>query len=89
VIGLTKSAALEYARSGLRVNAVLPGLVRTPMLQRFAGGDEAIDKMGRGAPLGRAAEPDEIAEAVVWLCDDTASYVTGHCLAVDGGALAT
>ncbi len=89
VIGLTKSAALEYARSGLRINAVLPGIVRTPMLQRFAGGDEGVDKMGRGAPLGRAAEPDEIAEAVVWLCEPKASYVTGHAFAVDGGALAT
>ncbi|MGH9213030.1 MAG: SDR family NAD(P)-dependent oxidoreductase [Acidimicrobiales bacterium] len=89
VIGLTKSAALESARSGLRVNAVLPGPVRTPMLQRFAGGDEGVDGMGSAMPIGRAGEPDEIAEAIVWLCSDAASYVTGHCFAVDGGALAT
>lgn len=89
VIGLTKTAALENARSGLRINAVLPGLVRTPMLQRFAGGDEGIDAMAKGMPMGRAAEPDEVAEAIVWLCSDAASYVTGHCLAVDAGALAT
>jgi NAD(P)-dependent dehydrogenase (short-subunit alcohol dehydrogenase family) len=89
VIGLTKSVALEYARSGLRVNAVLPGPVRTPMLQRFAGGDDGVDSMGATMPLGRAAEPVEIAEAIVWLCSDAASYVTGHAFAVDGGALAT
>lgn len=89
VIGLTKSAALENARSGLRVNAVLPGPVRTPMLQRFAGGDKGVDGMGSTMPIGRAGEPEEIAEAIVWLCSDAASYVTGHCLAVDGGALAT
>lgn len=89
VIGLTRSAALEYARSGVRVNAVLPGIVRTPMLQRFAGGDEGVDGMAKGTPVGRAAEPDEIAQAIVWLCDPASSYVTGHTLAVDGGALAT
>jgi NAD(P)-dependent dehydrogenase (short-subunit alcohol dehydrogenase family) len=89
VIGLTKTAALENARSGLRVNAVLPGLVRTPMLQRFAGGDDGIDNMAKNMPLGRAAEPDEVAQAIVWLCSDAASYVTGHSFAVDGGSLAS
>ena len=89
VIGLTKSAALEYARSGVRINAVLPGTVRTPMLQRFAGGDEGVDQMGRMSPLGRAAEPDEIAHAIAWLCTPAASYVTGALIPVDGGALAT
>jgi NAD(P)-dependent dehydrogenase (short-subunit alcohol dehydrogenase family) len=89
VIGLTKSAALECARSGLRVNAVLPGLVRTPMLQRFAGGDEAIDAMAKGSPFRRAAEPEEIAHTIAWLCSDQASIVTGHAFAADGGALAT
>jgi NAD(P)-dependent dehydrogenase (short-subunit alcohol dehydrogenase family) len=89
VIGLTKTAALENARAGLRINAVLPGLVRTPMLQRFAGGDAGVDNMGAATPVGRAAEPEEIAQTIVWLCSDAASYVTGHALAVDGGALAT
>lgn len=89
VIGLTKTAALECARSGIRVNAVLPGPVRTPMLQRFAGGDAGVDSMGAAMPLGRAAEADEVAQAVVWLCSDQASYVTGHAFAVDGGALAS
>jgi NAD(P)-dependent dehydrogenase (short-subunit alcohol dehydrogenase family) len=89
VIGLTRSAALECARSGIRVNAVLPGIVRTPMLQRFAGGDEGVDAMAKGSPVGRAAEPEEIAHTIVWLCSDQASYVTGHAFAADGGALAT
>jgi NAD(P)-dependent dehydrogenase (short-subunit alcohol dehydrogenase family) len=89
VIGLTRSAALEVARSGIRVNAVLPGIVRTPMLQRFAGGDEAVDAMAKGSPVGRPAEPEEIAQTIAWLCSDQASYVTGHALAADGGALAT
>lgn len=89
VIGLTKSAALEYARSHVRINAVLPGPIRTPMLQGFSGGDEGVDAMGRMMPVGRAGEPEEVAQAIAWLCSDQASYVTGHMLAVDGGALAT
>jgi NAD(P)-dependent dehydrogenase (short-subunit alcohol dehydrogenase family) len=89
VIGLTKSVALEYAKAGIRVNAVLPGTVRTPMLQRFAGGDEGVDRMGQMSPLGRAAEPDEIAQAILWLTTPAASYLTGALIPVDGGALAT
>lgn len=89
VVGLTKSAALEYARRGVRINAVLPGPIRTPMLQGFAGGDEGVDAMGKAMPLGRAGEPDEVAQAIAWLCSDQASYVTGHMLAVDGGASAS
>jgi NAD(P)-dependent dehydrogenase (short-subunit alcohol dehydrogenase family) len=89
VIGLTKSAALEYGRKGIRINAVLPGTVRTPMLQRFAGGDEGVDQMGRTAPLGRVAEAPEIAEAIAFLCTPAASYITGTAFPVDGGALAT
>ncbi|CAN5592624.1 SDR family oxidoreductase [soil metagenome] len=88
VVGLTKSAALENARTGVRVNAVLPGTVRTPMLEGFAGSDDALEAMGRTSPMGRLAEPAEIAAAVVWLCSDAASYVTGHAFAVDGGSLA-
>jgi NAD(P)-dependent dehydrogenase (short-subunit alcohol dehydrogenase family) len=88
VIGLTKSAALEEARRGIRVNAVLPGSVRTPMLQAFAGDEATLEKMGRRAPMGRLAEPVEIAEAVVWLLSDASGFVTGNCLAPDGGVAA-
>jgi NAD(P)-dependent dehydrogenase (short-subunit alcohol dehydrogenase family) len=89
VLGLTKTAALEVAREGIRVNAVCPGTVRTPMLRGFVGGDEEmLEKMGRRAPIGRIGEPDEIAEAIVWLCTDAASFVTGHALEADGGVAA-
>jgi NAD(P)-dependent dehydrogenase (short-subunit alcohol dehydrogenase family) len=89
VIGLTKTAALEYARAGIRVNAVCPGTVRTPMLEGFTGGDEkTLQAMGKMMPIGRLATPDEIAEAVVWLCSDAARYVTGMAMPVDGGASA-
>ena len=87
VIGLTKSAALEYAAAGVRVNAVCPGTVRTPMIEAFIGGDEKMDKqLSKASPIGRMATPEEIAAAVVWLCSDAASYVVGHALVVDGGA---
>jgi NAD(P)-dependent dehydrogenase (short-subunit alcohol dehydrogenase family) len=89
VIGLTKSAALEVARAGIRVNAVCPGSVRTPMLEGFVGGDEELlEKMGRRSPMGRLGEPDEIAEAVVWLLSDAARFVTGNALSPDGGVAA-
>jgi NAD(P)-dependent dehydrogenase (short-subunit alcohol dehydrogenase family) len=89
VIGLTKTAALEYARSGIRINAVCPGTVRTPMLEGFMGNNEdALKAMGKMMPIGRLATPDEIAAAVVWLCSDEARYVTGVALPVDGGAAA-
>jgi NAD(P)-dependent dehydrogenase (short-subunit alcohol dehydrogenase family) len=89
IVGLTKSVALEYARQGIRVNAVCPGTIRTPMLRAFAGSDEAIDAMGRPTPIGRPAEPDEVGHAILWLCSPAASYVTGHAFPVDGGVLAT
>ncbi len=89
VLGLTKTAALEVAREGIRVNAVCPGTIRTPMLRAFVGGDEvALEKMGRAAPVGRIGEPEEIAAAIVWLCSDAASFVTGHALEADGGVAA-
>lgn len=89
VVGLTKSAALEVARSGVRVNCVFPGTVRTPMLAGFVGGDEAaLEAMGRQAPMGRLAEPPEIAAAIAWLLSDAASYVTGAVYEVDGGVAA-
>lgn len=90
VIGLTKSVALEYARRGVRVNAVCPGSIRTQMLEGFAGGDEdMIQGLGKGQPIGRLGTPDEVAAAIVWLCSDAAAFVTGHAMAVDGGVLAT
>jgi NAD(P)-dependent dehydrogenase (short-subunit alcohol dehydrogenase family) len=90
VLGLTRSAALEVARSGIRVNAVCPGTVRTPMLRGFAGGDEEmLEKMGRRTPIGRLGEPSEVAEAIVWLLSDAGSLVTGSVLDADGGVAAT
>ena len=87
VAGLTKVAALEYARRGIRVNAVCPGVVNTPMLQRFVANNPEIneEQIVRWEPVGRLGTPEEIAEAVVWLCSDAASFVTGHTMSVDGG----
>jgi NAD(P)-dependent dehydrogenase (short-subunit alcohol dehydrogenase family) len=89
VIGLTKSVALEQARHGIRVNAVCPGSVRTPMLEGFAGSEEAVERMGKMSPIGRLGTPAEIADAIVWLCSPRAAFVTGVALPVDGGVLAT
>lgn len=90
VIGLTRTAALETARLGVRVNAVCPGPVRTPMLRAFVGGDEdLLEQSGRTTPMGRLGEPSEIAEAIVWLLSGSASFVTGVALQVDGGVAAT
>ena len=88
VVGLTKSAAKEYGPDGLRVNAVCPGAVDTPMLKRYTTETEREEKVPEGIPLGRMADPAEIANAVVWLCSDDASYVNGHPLVVDGGRIA-
>jgi NAD(P)-dependent dehydrogenase (short-subunit alcohol dehydrogenase family) len=88
VVGLTKAAAVEYGRLGIRVNAVCPGSTRTPMTEGFAAGDQRIeDALAAVSPMRRLAEPEEIAKAVVWLCSDDASFVNGHALAVDGGAV--
>ena len=87
VVGLTKSAALECAARGVRINCVCPGSVRTPMLEGFMGGDERMERaMTAGVPMGRLGTPSEIAEAIVWLCSDAASYMVGHALVCDGGA---
>lgn len=87
VLGLTKTAALEYAKQGIRVNAVSPGGIETPMLQRFTGGpgSEGFNQLASMHPVGRLGKPEEIAEAVLWLCSDKASFVTGVSLAADGG----
>jgi NAD(P)-dependent dehydrogenase (short-subunit alcohol dehydrogenase family) len=89
VVGLTRVAAIEYARAGIRVNAVCPGVIDTPMVDRLA---LAMPEL-RGAlvaqkPMGRLGRPDEVAATVVWLCSGAASFVTGHALAVDGGYVA-
>lgn len=85
-IGLTKSAALEYAQSNIRVNAVAPGYIDTPMMDRFTGGTtEGKEKVIAEEPIGRMGQPKEIANAVVWLCSDASSFVVGHALVVDGG----
>ncbi len=85
VIGLTKTAALELAKSNIRVNAVAPGAVQTNLLERMSGGEEAAQGVAQAIPMGRISDPEEVARAVVWLCSDEASYVTGHTLVVDGG----
>jgi NAD(P)-dependent dehydrogenase (short-subunit alcohol dehydrogenase family) len=89
IVGLTKTVALEYGTQGIRVNAVCPALTKTPMAEKLLGGDAQREaQMATLSPMGRLAEPEEVAEAVVWLCSDSASYVTGQALAVDGGHVA-
>jgi NAD(P)-dependent dehydrogenase (short-subunit alcohol dehydrogenase family) len=89
VVGLTKTAALEYATQNIRINAVAPGVIDTPMIERFTGGTpEGRKAMVDMEPIGRMAKPEEVANAVVWLCSDAASYVLGYTLAVDGGFVA-
>lgn len=86
VLGLTKTAALEYAKRNVRVNAVCPGVIATPMIDRFSGGDATkAAALSAGEPIGRMGRPEEIADAVLWLCSDESSFVTGHALAADGG----
>ena len=89
IIGLTKSAALDYAPANIRINAVCPGIIATPMMQRFTGGTtEGEQTVIAQEPIGRMGTPEEIAAAVLWLCSDAAAFVVGHAMVVDGGQTA-
>ncbi len=89
VRGMTKAAAIELAEAGIRVNSVHPGGIDTPMVRHFIPNDKDMAWMGRQVPMKRPGSPDEVAQAVVFLASDAASYITGAELAVDGGATAT
>ena len=89
IAGLTRTAALEYAEQGIRVNAVCPGVIHTPMIDRIVSGDaQAEAQFTALEPVGRMGSPAEVAQAVVWLCSDAASFVTGIAMPVDGGFVA-
>jgi NAD(P)-dependent dehydrogenase (short-subunit alcohol dehydrogenase family) len=88
VVGLTKAAALEYAQDGIRVNAVCPGTIDTPMMDRLIASWKTDEDMDTRQPIGRMGTPAEVAETVAWLCSDAASLVTGIAMAVDGGQTA-
>ncbi len=89
VVGLSKTAALEYAKSNIRVNSVCPGLIQTPMVERIIGNSPQLgEALVASEPIGRVGQPQEIAESVVWLCSESASFVTGHAMSVDGGFVA-
>jgi len=83
VVGLTKTAAGEFGREGVRVNAVCPGVIDTPMVAR--GEEAGLEQVAQASPLGRMGEPEEVAAAAAWLCSDDASFVTGESLVIDGG----
>jgi NAD(P)-dependent dehydrogenase (short-subunit alcohol dehydrogenase family) len=86
VIGLTRCAALDYAAAHVRINAICPGIIETPMMDRFLGGTpEGRERVIGQEPVGRMGRPEEIASAVMWLCSDNAAFTVGHALVIDGG----
>ena len=89
VVGLTKSAALSYSKEGININAVCPGFIDTPLTESaIASGSQVEAHLNSSHPIGRIGKPTEIAESVVWLCSDAASFVTGHTMVIDGGYVA-
>ena len=84
--GITKTAALEFARKGIRINSVAPGPIRTPLLLK--DWKDKVDEAAAAVPMGRLGEAKEVADAVVWLCSEKSSFITGHDLPIDGGMLA-
>ena len=88
VVGLTKTAALEYAQQSIRVNCVCPGYIATPMTAPGMQDPERMARIMGSEPVGRVRQPEEVAEAVIWLCSDATSFVTGHTMTVDGGYVA-
>jgi NAD(P)-dependent dehydrogenase (short-subunit alcohol dehydrogenase family) len=88
VVGLTKGTGVEYAPQGIRINAICPGWVETPMTADYGSDPERRRQMVGSEPMGRTAQPEEIAETAVWLCSDAASFITGDAIAVDGGMTA-
>ncbi|KQR99963.1 oxidoreductase [Williamsia sp. Leaf354] len=86
MLGMTKSAALDYADQGVRINAICPGIIDTPMMDRFSGGTpEGRARVIAQEPIGRMGRPEEIASAVLWLCSPLAAFTVGHAMVVDGG----
>jgi NAD(P)-dependent dehydrogenase (short-subunit alcohol dehydrogenase family) len=89
IVGLSKAAALDYAKANIRINAVCPGIIETPMMDRFSGGTpEGRARVIAQEPIGRMGKPEEIAAAVIWLCSDAAAFVVGHAMVIDGGQTA-
>jgi NAD(P)-dependent dehydrogenase (short-subunit alcohol dehydrogenase family) len=89
VMGLTRAAALDYAKQGIRINTVNPGLIATEMMDRFTNIGITSEQFASTVPMGRMGQPEEIAATVVFLCSDAASYITGQSLVIDGGYTAT
>lgn len=88
VVGLTKVAAMELAKTGIRVNAICPGVIKTPMVDRALASPEMENAYNAMIPMGRMGKPEEMAETIAYLCSDAAAYVTGHAMVADGGWVA-